>query len=57
MKMDYSLNLIVVVHQADMPPDGNIAMVAWRRRQLPLEVMRYRVDSLSQILIEYSPLP
>jgi len=54
--MDDGLNLKVVVDEANVPADGDIAMVAGGRRQTAPEVLRHRVHSFSQILVENSAL-
>jgi len=54
--MDDSLNLIMVVDEANVPADGDIAMVSRGRRQTAPEVLRHRVNSPAQILVEHAAL-
>jgi hypothetical protein len=54
--MDDRLNLKIVVDEANVPADGDIAMVSRGRRQTAPEVVRHRVHSLSQILVEHGAL-
>lgn len=56
MEMYNSLHVIIVIDQADMSADGDVAMVGRGRRQLTPEVIRHWVHSLTQILVEHSAL-
>src|SRR5579862_1153082 len=57
MKMDDTLNLIVIVHQADISANSNIPMVTRRRRQAAPQVLGNRVHFLAQVFIEHGTLP
>jgi hypothetical protein len=57
MKMDDTLNLIVVVHQADISANSHIPMVVWWRRQIALQVVGDWMYFLTQVLIQHGTLP
>jgi hypothetical protein len=57
IKMDDTLDLIVVVYRTDMSPNSNIPVVVWRRRQTALQVFGHRMHFLAQVLIEHGTLP
>jgi hypothetical protein len=54
--MDDRLNLKIVVDEAKVPADGDIAMISRGRRQTAPEVLRHRVNSPAQIPVEHGAL-
>jgi len=56
VEVNYSLQLKIIINQADMSANGDVAMVGRGRWQLTLQVPRHRVNSSPEILVERSPL-
>jgi hypothetical protein len=54
--MDDPLDLEVVINQADMAADRNVAMVAWGWRQAARKIGRCRVHLSSQVLVQHCAL-
>ncbi len=56
VEMNYRLDLVTVINQGDVISDSDIAMVAWRRRELAIEFGRCRMRSLTEIPVENGTL-
>ena len=56
VEVDDGLDLEVVINQADMAADRDVAVVSWRRRQAARQIGRCRVHLPSQVLVQHRAL-
>jgi hypothetical protein len=52
VEMDDGLDLVVVINQADMAADRDVAVLAWRRRQEAHQIGRCGVHLPAQVLVQ-----